>query len=215
VTAADFPILRTLGADERGRLISAGHARRFAAREVVFHEGDPGDTLHLVVSGRLAVRVTTPLGHTATLTMLGPGDVFGELALLTPDARRTATVVALERTHTLALGSARVATLRREHPQIDRFLTGLLARHLSRTSSLVVEALYLPVETRLARRLSQLARVYDGDIRLTQDDLASMAGTSRATANGVLRTLEDRGVLALRRGRISVLDPAALERAGR
>ena len=79
---------------------------------------------------------------------------------------------------------------------------------------MVLEALYLPVETRLARRLSQLALVYDGDIRLTQDDLASMAGTTRATANGVLRTLEDRGLLALRRGRISVLDPAALARAG-
>jgi CRP/FNR family cyclic AMP-dependent transcriptional regulator len=213
VTVADFPILRALDADERRRLISAGHPRRFAAREVVFHEGDPGDTLHLVVSGRLAVRVTTPLGHTATLTMIGAGDVFGELALLIPDARRTATVVSLERTHTLALGSAQVAALRRQHPQIDRFLTGLLARHLSRTSALVLEALYLPVETRLVRRLSQLARVYDGDIRLTQDDLASMAGTTRATANGVLRTLEDRGVLALRRGRISVLDPAALARA--
>jgi CRP-like cAMP-binding protein len=146
--------------------------------------------------------------------MIGAGDVFGELALLTPDARRTATVVSLDRTHTLALGSAQVAALRRRHPQIGRFLTSLLARHLSRTSALVLEALYLPVETRLARRLSQLALVYDGDIRLTQDDLASMAGTTRATANGVLRTLEDRGLLALRRGRISVLDPAALARAG-
>ena len=62
MTLADFPILRTLDAEERQRLVSAGHPRRFAAREVVFHEGDPGDTLHLVVSGRLAVRVTTRSG---------------------------------------------------------------------------------------------------------------------------------------------------------
>ena len=143
------------------------------------------------------MRVTTPLGHTATLTMIGAGDVFGELALLTPDARRTATVVSLERTHTLALGSAQVAALRRQHPQIDRFLTGLLARHLRRTSALVLEALYLPVETRLARRLSQLARVYDGDIgspRTTWQHGRHHPGP----ANGVLRA-RDRGVLALRR----------------
>jgi CRP-like cAMP-binding protein len=74
-------------------------------------------------------------------------------------------VVSLERTHTLALGTAQVAALRRQHPQVDRFLTGLLARHLSRTSALVLEALYLPVETRLARRLSQLARVYRNTYR--------------------------------------------------
>lgn len=215
MTVTDFPMLRVLDDAERRRLIAACRPRRFGSREVVFHEGDPGDALHLVVSGRLLVRVTTPLGSAATLALLSAGDAFGELALLDPHARRTATVVALEQAHTLTLTGAQVGTLRREHPQIDRFLTGMLAAHVRRLSAAVLEALYLPVDARLARRLVHLTRVYDGDIRLTQDDLASMAGTTRATANGVLRTLEERGVLALRRGRITVLDSTALDRAAR
>lgn len=208
-------MLRDLDEQERRRFVAAGAPRRFAAREVVFHEGDPGDTLHLVVSGRLAVRVATPLGHTATLDLLAPGDAFGEMAVLDPRGRRTATVVALEPTHTLALSGDRFAALRRAHPQLDRFLHGLLAEKVRRTSEQVMEALYVAVDVRLARRLGELADAYRGDIRLTQDDLAAMVGTTRATANGVLRALAGRGVVALRRGRIAVTDRAALDRAAR
>ena len=73
----------------------------------------------------------------------------------------------------------------------------------------------MPVDVRLARRLAELTDAYRGDIRLTQEDLAGMVGTTRATANGMLRALEERGVLVLRRGRIAVVDRAALDRAGR
>jgi CRP/FNR family cyclic AMP-dependent transcriptional regulator len=208
-------MLRGLDDEDRRRLVTAGTPRRFAAREVVFHEGDPGDTVHLVVSGRLAVRATTPLGHTATLNLLGPGDTFGEMAALDPRARRTATVVALEPTRTLALDGERFAALRRRHPQIDRFLSGLLAEKVRRTSELVVEALYVAVDVRLARRLGELADSYRGEIRLTQEDLAAVVGTTRATANSALRALAARGVVALRRGRIAVTDRAALDRAAR
>src|SRR5919107_6208391 len=89
---------------DRRRLLAATHRRRFARREVLFHEGDPGDTVHLLDRGRVAVRITTPLGDVSTLRVRGPGSVIGELALL-GDAgsempRRMATVVALERTET-------------------------------------------------------------------------------------------------------------------
>lgn len=213
--ATDFPLLHGLSDEERGRFVAACTPRRFAAREVVFHEGDPGDSLHLVVTGRLVVRVTTPLGRTATLGLLGPGDAFGELALLDPRARRSATVLAVEPAHTLSLDGARFAALRRRHPQLDRFLGALLAVKVRRTSAQVVEALHVPVDVRLARRLAELADAYRGEIRLTQEDLAGMVGTTRATANGMLRALEERGVLVLQRGRIAVVDRTALDRAGR
>jgi CRP/FNR family cyclic AMP-dependent transcriptional regulator len=215
MTVTDFPMLRGLADEERRRVVAAGVPRRFGAREVVFHEGDPGDTLHLLVSGRVAVRSTTRLGQVATLNLLGPGDAVGEMALLDPRARRTATVVALEPTHTLALEGRRFAELRRRHPQIDRSLAALLAAKLRRASEQVVESLYVPVEVRVARRLVELADAYGGEIRLTQDDLAGLVGTTRATANSVLRSLAGRGAVALRRGRIAVTDRGALERAGR
>ena len=74
--------------DEQARaFLALARRRRFKRGEVVFHEGDPGDTLRLVDRGHLAVRVTTPLGDTATLRVLGPGDYFGELAVVSPAPR--------------------------------------------------------------------------------------------------------------------------------
>jgi CRP/FNR family transcriptional regulator, cyclic AMP receptor protein len=211
----DFAILTGLDDAQRRAVLAACRRRSYAARMVVFHEGDPGDTMHLVLSGRLAVRVTTPLGHVATLSILTVGDAFGELALLDPEARRTATVVALEPVECLTLDRAQVAALRSTHPQLERLVTDMLAGYVRRLSAMVLEMMYLPVDTRVARRLDRLAEVYSGEIRLTQDDLASMAGTTRATTNAVLRSLEQAGVVRLRRGRVSVLDRAALARAAR
>lgn len=213
----DFEILGGLTLDERRELIAACTPRKFRRRDIVCHEGDPGDCLHLIISGRLIVRVTTPLGHTATLTILGPGEIFGEQAILSPDARRTATIVAVTDAETLTLSRDRLDLLRKQHPQVERFLTTSLAAQVRRLSAAVLEALYLPVETRVLRRLAHLARVYgDGGrpphIRLTQEDLASMAGTTRATANRVLRELEDQGVVRLGRGSVTVIDRIALER---
>ncbi|MFI6870914.1 Crp/Fnr family transcriptional regulator [Nocardia sp. NPDC050406] len=211
----EFEILGGLTPSERRELIAACTPRRFRRRDIVCHEGDPGDCLHLISSGRLIVRVTTPLGHTATLTILGPGEMFGEQAILSPDARRTATIVAVTDVETLTLSRDRLDQLRQQHPQVERFLTASLAAQVRRLSAAVLEALYLPVDTRVLRRLAHLARVYGGrtpHIRLTQEDLASMAGTTRATANKVLRELEDQGVVRLGRGSVTVVDRMALER---
>lgn len=216
----DFDLLRSLSDDERRHVLSTCTRRRFRKRDILCHEGDPGDCVHLIQSGRQIVRVTTPLGHTATLSLLGPGDSWGEQALLSPHARRTATVVAIEDTETLTLSREQLARLRRQQPQIDRFLTDTLAAQVRRLSAMVLEALYLPVDERVVRRLAHLARVYGGanalaEIRLTQDDLASMAGTTRATANKVLRELEDKRIVTLGRGTITVIDRAGLDRAAR
>lgn len=217
MSAARLPVLDDLDLDGRRHLVRG--RRRYGRREVVFHEGDLGDCLHVIVTGRVAVRVTTPLGDVATLTVLGPGATFGELALLDPDSRHTATIVALERTETLVLGRPELLAARQDHPEIDRFLTGTLAAVIRRLSAMVLEALYLPVDKRVARRLGDLARTYGDttgptEIRVTQEDIGSLAGTSRATANRMLRRLADDGVLTLGRGRITVLDPTRLARAG-
>ncbi|GAB4582360.1 Crp/Fnr family transcriptional regulator [Nocardia sp. IFM 10818] len=216
-----FELLEGLSPEERREFIAACTPRKFRRRDIVCHEGDPGDSLHLIAAGRLIVRVTTPLGHTATLTILGPGEMFGEQALLSPDARRTATIVAVTDAQTLTLNRAQLEKLRAEYPQVERFLTTSLAAQVRRLSAAVLEALYLPVETRVLRRLAHLATVYGDErgkpalIRLTQEDLASMAGTTRATANKVLRELEDQGVVRLGRGAVTVIDRARLEKKAR
>lgn len=214
----DFEILRGLSESERRQILASCTPRRFKRREILCHEGDPGDCLHLIKSGRLIVRVATPFGNIATLTILGPGHSFGELAVVDSNSRRTATVEAVENVETLTFSRAQMTALRQRYPEIDRVIISTLAAQVRRLSAQVLEALYLPVETRVVRRLVDLARVYGesspiAEIRLNQDDLASMAGTTRATANKVLRDLQQRNILALTRGRITVVDRAALVRS--
>lgn len=211
-----FPLLSGLDDEHRRQVLAAATPRRFRRREVVFHEGDPGDCLHMVVSGRFLVRAGTASGEVATLRIVGRGEPFGELALVAPDARRTATVVALEAGHTLVLHRAQFDALRARYPEVNTVLVAMLAENVRRMSALVVDMTYLSVEERVARRLVELDEMFGTTIPLTQDDLAALAGTQRATANGVLRGFERRGFVALRRGRLTVLDrPALARRAGR
>lgn len=200
---------------DRRRVLAATQRRRFARREVLFHEGDPAETVHLLDRGHVAIRITTPLGDVSTVRVRGPGSVIGELALVGPTARRSATVVALERVETLALHRDEFAELRRAHPSVDAFLVNVLAEEVQRLSSLLVEALYVPVDARVVRRLLGLVDTYGGgaagtEIPLTQEDLASLAGTSRASVNRVLGELETDGIVGVHRGRIVVHSREAL-----
>jgi CRP-like cAMP-binding protein len=212
--AVKWPVLSSLPEPQLRALLSLARRRRFARNEVVFHEGDPGDTVHLIDKGRVALRVTTPRGDSVTLRLLGPGALFGELAVIAP-APRNATVVALERTETLALHRDHFDELRRQHPGVDRVLIDALIAEVRRLSAQLLEALYVSVPRRVALRLVDLAAQYgDGsspvEIPLTQDDLAGLCGTSRTTVNKVLRTLEADGLVTVSRGRVRVDDPDRL-----
>jgi CRP/FNR family transcriptional regulator, cyclic AMP receptor protein len=213
-------LLGGLAEADRTRVLAAAVQRQFTAGEVIFHEGEAGTSLHLLEAGRVAIRVTTPEGDTATLTVVAPGDVFGEMALLRRSSTRTATAVALEGVTTLALEQAVFARLCSEQPSVERLLIGVLASRVERLSRHLNEALYLSVDKRIMRRLIELSRVYGTSaeavtIPLTQEDLAGLAGTTRPTVNTLLRKLQDEGVVALTRGRITILNAVALDRAAR
>ena len=150
------------------------------------------------------------------LEVLGPGQAFGELALLLPGARRSATVSALENGETRSVFRDDFALLQRSHPGVKDVLLRLLAEQLRRSTDRIVEAHYIDAETRVRRRLCELASTYDsGVVPLTQEDLAAMAGTSRATVNRVLREEARRGAVSLGRGRVTLLDPDELRRRSR
>ena len=213
---AEWPLLSSLSAEEQRAVLAIAHRRTFARGEVVFHRADPGDTLHLVARGRFATRVVTPLGETATLSVLVPGEAFGELALVTGEPR-TVTVAALEAAETRVIHQRDFADLRRRHPAVTDVLLRALAERVSRLSRQLVEALYLPADRRVLRRTAELAELYaddgaDAEVPLTQEDIATLAGTSRATANRVLREAEARGEVELRRGRVVVRDAGELQR---
>lgn len=214
----EWPLFSDVPPESVRELLTIARRRTFRKGEVVFHRDDLAEALHLIVRGRFAVRITTPLGDTVLLDVLGPGEAFGELALLLPGARRTATVEALDEAETRSVHRDDFALLQTRHPGVNDVLLRLLAEQLRRLSDRVVEAHYVDAETRVLRRVCELARRFGATgegpatVPLTQDEIAGMVGASRATVNRVLREEERRGVVELRRGRTVVRDLGALER---
>jgi CRP-like cAMP-binding protein len=161
----------------------------------------------------------TPLGETATVSLIGPGEIFGLMAIV-GEGRRTATVVALERAETLAIATSVFRRLRDTYPEVREATERLLAAQLAETSNRLVEALYTPVAARVRSRLVELARLY-GDldagevaIPLSQEHLAGLVGTTRETVNRALKHEEARGGVRLARNRM-IVTPALAAPSGR
>ena len=211
----EWRALQDVPEDEREELLRTARRRRFEREEVVFHEDDPADCVHLVVRGRFAVRRHAPLGSMVMLAVRGPGQAFGELALFGGPRRRAARVSALEEGETRAVYREDFDRLRRRRPAVGEALLGLLAEDLRRTNELLLEAYWVPADRRVRRRLLELVHIFEGEVSLRQEDLAELAGTSRATVNRVLRAEEARGAVQLSRGKVSVVDePGVARRAG-
>jgi CRP/FNR family cyclic AMP-dependent transcriptional regulator len=216
-TGAVWRLLDPLRAEDREAFLALAHPRTYARHEVLCHEGDPADSLHLVERGHLAVRGTLASGATATFTILSPGDYFGELALLRTDRRRTATVRALEPSRTLAVAGTAFDRLCEHNPGIERVLSTLLADRIDGLSRRLLETMYESLDRRIHRRLVDLADAYGGGdgpvaIPLSQAELADLVGATRPPVNQVLQRLAEHNVVRLSRSRIEVLDPAELRR---
>ncbi len=209
-------LFRDLPEPELRRLVAIAKRRRFSRHEVVFHRGDPADTLHLISLGRFAARAESG-GEAVTVSVHGPGDAFGELALLASEQRRSTTVAAVEPGETYAVHRDAFTRLRSDYPAVNEVLVRLLAARVRRLSELYVEALFTPAETRVLRRVQELAALYGRGapgtvIPFSQQEIAGLAATSRATVNRVLRAEAARGLFELHRGHTTVVDPEALAR---
>jgi CRP-like cAMP-binding protein len=208
----EWQLLRDLTEAERRQVLSTATRRRFKRGEILFHEGDPADTVHFIAEGRVMARRTSPLGDAVAFRVIGPGRVLGDVAVVTTARRRSSTVSALEPTTTLSLGFSEFARLCEAHPGIQTQLATLLAARVKRLSDHLLEALFLPTDRRVVRRLLDLCEQYEASadrpvvIPLTQTDLAELAGATRPSTNRVLRALETEGLVRLRRGRVEVVD---------
>jgi CRP/FNR family transcriptional regulator, cyclic AMP receptor protein len=206
----EWSLLSMLDAEETRLLLKSARRRTHSRGEVVFHRDDPADTVHLVSSGTFAVRVITPVGDTVTLGIVGPGNWFGELALVRDRHVRSATVSALSQAETYVVGVTEFERLRHECPQLDRVLVEYFAHRVAELSELLVDALYTPAPERVRKLLGELARRYADPatgtavIPLTQEDVAGLAGTSRLTVSRVLRELRAEGSVQVGRGRIVI-----------
>jgi CRP-like cAMP-binding protein len=217
----ELGLLSDLAPSERREVVATMHRHTYDAGEVVFHEGDTADSVHFVVEGRVVARRSSEQGDRLAYAVMGPGQAFGELAMIVRAGRRTATIEAVEPTVTLALSFADFERLCARHPEVSRLLVRLLAARVNRLTEALMEALHTPAELRVMRSLVSLCGVYaigaqsrsPVTVQLNQSELAELAGVTRPTANRVLRRLESGGVVALDRGRVTVMDPGALRRS--
>lgn len=214
---APLTMLDALPEPGREHVLETARGRRYARGEVIVRQGDDAGALHIIESGRVAVRLLGPSGDNVILAVMGPGEVFGEMAVLVQRAERTATVQAIDEVVARSLRKDDFDQLRQRYPKTNDFLLQVLARRADRLSRMVFEAHHVPAETRLARRLLEVGRLFAGErmpvvLPLTQDEIAQLTGTTRPTANQMLKRLESDLIIHLDRGRVELLDIAALRK---
>lgn len=191
--------------------------RRFRRNEVIFHQGDAGDSLHIIASGSVKIVLPSAEGDEAIIATLHSPDFFGELALLDGQPR-SATATAIEPTETLALSRSVFMELLNAHSELRDALLAALVTELRRLTGHVEELHFLDLAGRLARRLVQVAGETrpsaTGEVTLdwpyTQSDLAAMIGGTRQSVNKLLGGLIAEGMVRIERETLVITDLSAL-----
>jgi CRP/FNR family transcriptional regulator len=212
------PLFADLEEGELERFSHVAVPRSFPAGTRVFHEGDSSDACYIVSEGSFRVTREHSDGRAITLATLGPGEIFGELAMLDGD-RRSASAESITDGTLLALPANDVRSLLARNPEIALKLVAGLVRRLRAANARLSRQSFQTVPSRVAGILLQLSRdsqPADGEeevevtIRMNQTDLAQLAGTSRESVSRFLAELERAGVVRSGRGRVTVLQPGKL-----
>src|SRR5438270_5854572 len=211
------PLFADLAAEDLEELAQVAVPRSYAEGEVVFREGDSGDTCYLIRSGSVRVTRRHSDGRVITLAELRPGDIFGELAMFGGETR-SATVEALADTRAVAILASDLRRILLRHPDIAVKMLEGLANRLRQANERIARQSFQTVAGRVASALlgQVQARSPDGElgrdvlIRATQAEIAQLAGASRESASRFLAKLERAGVITTGRGKVVVHEPDAL-----
>ena len=217
---SNAPIFAKLKPDQLQLLMAKLQRRRYQGGKVIFHQDDPGDRLHIIVKGIVKISILSPDGREKDIARLQLGECFGEMALL-DGAPRSATATAVEETVTLVLLREDFFRFFQEHPQIAVDITSVLVRRLRNANQMLGDTVFLPVPTRVAKQLLELAEAHSNDpegtsptvVTVGQDELARLVGASRETVSRALNSYRRQGVLTTSHRRITITDLKALEHA--
>lgn len=210
------PLFADLSERDLAWIVGVAIPRSFPKGTRVFHEGDRSDACYIVRSGLVRITREHSDGRAIALATVGPGEIFGELAMLDGQAR-SASVETLDDTQLLALPARDMRRLLADHPEITVKLVVTLAKRVREANERISRQSFQTVPSRVAGVLLRLAAegastegVEEVTIRMTQADLAQLAGTSRESVSRFLATLERAGVVRAGRGRVTVLEPRRL-----
>ena len=219
-TAETSTILPRLPQSLATQLFASASSRHLKAGEALFVSGDPGDGCYRLEQGLLKVVVTSPRGDDRILAILGPGSIAGELALI-DGLPRSASVFAIRDCELRYVSRNAFEECTARQPEIYRYLTNVLAARLRETDESLAAANFLTVEARLARALLDLARYFRGheeaeqiiiNHKMTQSDLAAMAGVARENVSRLLTDWKERNIVTRASGHYHINDIAALKR---
>ena len=208
-----------LSEEEIQALSSATKRRTFRSGEVIFHRDDPGQVLYMIKEGKVKICIISPDGQEVSLTVFGKGEVFGEFALL-DGLPRSADAVALEKVECYTLQRSDFQNAILKNPKISILVLEALSKRLRNTNNMVEDLIFLDVYGRVAKKLLELADAHgvkteEGvviDVRLTQQELASMVGASRESVNKVLGYFTDKNFISTDKHRITIHNTNDLKR---
>jgi CRP/FNR family transcriptional regulator, cyclic AMP receptor protein len=197
--------------EEIQALSSATKRRTFRSGEVIFHRDDPGQVLYMIKEGKVKICIISPDGQEVSLAVLGKGEYFGEFALLDGLPRST-DAVALEKVECYTLQRSDFLNAIQKNPKIAILVLEALSKRLRATDNMVEDLIFLDVYGRVAKKLLELADTHgvkteEGvviDLRLTQQELASMVGASRESVNKVLGYFTDKKFISTDKHRITI-----------
>jgi CRP/FNR family cyclic AMP-dependent transcriptional regulator len=216
-----LPLFANLPEAELATLAQDFSVRHFQQGEAIFFQGDPGQALYLIETGRVRIYVQDESGQETSVIFYGAGDIFGELAAI-DGLPRSASAIAADETTVHVLSRERLRAHLLASPQLAYNFTQALAVRV-RYSTLQVGSLTLhDVPSRLARKLLELAQGYGRvetngvriDMPLTQSDLASLIGATRESANKALGNFKRSGYIRIDQNHITIIDPEALREIG-
>jgi CRP/FNR family cyclic AMP-dependent transcriptional regulator len=216
------PLFTALDDSAAATLREAMTAVKITKGNILFSEGDDGQTLYVIISGKIKLGMKSMDGRENLLSVLGPGEMFGELSLFDVGPR-TATATAVTDTRLLALGHDKVIPWVTQHPEVSLQLLARLAQRLRRTNEVVSDLVFSDVPGRVAKALIDLGERFgvkeDDGFRvnhdLTQEELAQLVGASRETVNKALADFAERGWLRLEARAVIVLDYERLAKRGK
>lgn len=221
-TLARAGIFQGVDPDAVVNLISQMQTESFPRGTTIFDEGEPGDTLYIIIDGKVKLARHAPDGRENLLSVMGPSDMFGELSIFDPGPR-TSSAVCVTEVETATMDSEMLRTWINDHPEISQQLLRVLARRLRRTNASLADLIFTDVPGRVAKTLLQLANRFGtqegSGLRvnhdLTQEEIAQLVGASRETVNKALATFAQRGWIRLEGKSVVIVDTEHLARRAR
>jgi CRP/FNR family cyclic AMP-dependent transcriptional regulator len=195
------PMFSDLGSDELQRLSNLCHTQHLGVGEVLFQKGDSGDALFGIRRGQIRIETGAADGSRLTLKFMGPGELFGEVAVLDSQSR-TADAAAAEATELFVLRREDFLSFLEREPKVAIKIIQLLCQRIRWQSERMEESVLQPLPVRLARRLCALADDFGSEVHISQEQLGVFVGAARESVNRQLQLWRKDGILDLQRGRV-------------